>query len=71
MTRLAFFAFFASALGLLAAPTSTHEQGAHDVQNARCMKQGCYGTLTGGFGGGFNEKVYECSNGHRFVVKKR
>jgi hypothetical protein len=71
MTRHAFFAFFASALGLLAAPTSTHEQGAHDVQNARCMKPGCFGILRDGFGGGFNEKVYECSLGHKFVVKKR
>ncbi len=71
MTRLAFALFFASAVGLLAAPTSTQEHGAHDIQNARCMKPGCFGTLRDGFGGGFNEKIYECTNGHRFVVKKR
>ena len=71
MIRLVFVAFFASALSLLAVPTSTHDHGVHDVQNARCMKPGCYGMLRDGFGGGFNEKIYECSNGHRFVVKKR
>lgn len=42
----------------------------HDVLNARCPISGCYGTLRDGFGGRFGEKVYECSYGHRIVIKK-
>lgn len=71
MIRLAFFAFFASALGLLAAPTSTHEHGTHDIQNVRCPKQFCYGYLTDSFELppiGYS-KVYECSSGHKLYVK--
>jgi hypothetical protein len=43
----------------------------HDLLNARCPISGCYGTLRDGIGGGYGEKAYECSFGHRFVVKKK
>jgi hypothetical protein len=71
MTRLAFVAFFASALGLLAAPTSSHEHGANDIQGATCPKFGCLGFLNDSFELpplGY-KKVYKCSNGHKFYVK--
>ena len=42
----------------------------HDVLNARCPISRCYGTLRDGFGGRYGEKVYECSYGHRIVIKK-
>ena len=71
MIRLAFFAFFASALGLLAAPSSTHAHGTHDIQDATCPKFGCLGFLTDSFELppiGYS-KVYSCSNGHKLYVK--
>lgn len=71
MTRLAFALFFASALGLLAAPTPPHTHGVPDIQNVRCPKQFCFGFLTDSFGLppiGYS-KVYECSNGHKLYVK--
>jgi len=71
MIRFTFALFFASALGLLAAPTSTHTHGAYDVKNVRCPKSYCYGYLRDSFGFppiGYS-KVYECSNGHLLYVK--
>ncbi len=71
MTRLAFALFFASALGLLAAPTPSHTHGSHDVQNVRCPRQFCFGFLSDSFGLppiGYS-KVYDCSNGHKLYVK--
>ena len=71
MTRLAFFVFFASALGLLAMPTPTHTHGTHDIQNIRCPKQFCLGFLTDSIELppiGYS-KVYECSDGHKIYVK--
>ena len=71
MTRLAFFAFFASALGLLAAPTTTHTHGTHDIQNVRCPQSSCYGYLTDSYKLppiGYR-KSYECSSGHMLYIK--
>ncbi len=71
MTRLAFIAFFASAIGLLAAPTSTHHHGAGDIQNVRCPQYGCYGYLTDSYQLppiGYR-KSYECSSGHMLYIK--
>jgi hypothetical protein len=70
--KTSFIALFAACCAsLLLAETSASREHGHEIQNARCMKPGCYGYLRDGFGGGFNEKVYECSNGHKFIVKKR
>jgi len=71
MNHLAFALFFASALSLFAAPTSTHKHGVGEVQNVRCPKFACFGYLRDGFGLppiGYS-KVYECSNGHKLYVK--
>lgn len=71
MVRLAFALFFASALGLLAAPASVHKHGAGDVQNVRCPKFACFGYLTDSFKLppiGYT-KAYECSNGHMIYLR--
>lgn len=71
MIRFTFALFFASALGLLAAPTSTHTHGASEVQAATCPKFGCLGFLNDSFELppiGYS-KVYSCSNGHKYYVK--
>ena len=71
MPRLAFALFFASALGLLAAPTSTHQHGAPDIQNLRCPKRYCYGFLTISLKfppPGFT-KAYDCTSGHLIYLR--
>ena len=55
---------------LLATEAGENPAHGHEVLNARCPISGCYGTLRDGFGGRFGEKVYECSYGHRIVIKK-
>lgn len=71
MVRLAFALFFASAVGLFAATSSTHKHEAGDVQNLRCPKRYCYGFLTISLKfppPGFT-KAYDCSNDHLIYLR--
>jgi hypothetical protein len=69
MTRYAFFAFVLCSVALVSLPAGEGTNRSDGIHNITCPKLGCFGRLSGyGYPAG-NGREYECSNGHKVIIR--
>jgi len=69
MTRFAFFAFVLCSAALVSLPAGEGTNRSDGIHNITCPKLGCFGRLYGpGYPAG-NGREYECSEGHKVVIR--
>jgi len=70
MHTKSFLYLFTAFLCVQIAPGFTSESNAHETQNVKCFEYTCPGFLTETIDIDPRGKVYECSLGHRFVIRR-
>ena len=70
MNTKSFLYLFTAFLCVQIAPGFTSESSVHETQNVKCFDYGCFGYLSKSFELDPRGDVYECSNGHRFVIRR-
>jgi hypothetical protein len=55
---------------VLIMPAEVNEGSHHNVKNVKCFEFGCFGFLSKSLELDVRGDVYECSNGHRFVIRR-
>jgi len=68
MNTNSFLYLFTAFLCIQVMPSIASEASHHDMENLKCFKFGCFGYLSKSLELDPRGEVYECSNGHRFVI---